>query len=77
MRLFAAIEQERFKGSQTLVLKNYYTCSGMKIAAFLNTRKPRVNFSNSRTIATVSISNKKQRLRALLSVSELVKFELG
>ena len=49
----------------------------MKIAVFIETRKSRLNFSKSRVIETVSISIKKQRLRALLSLSELVKFELG
>ena len=49
----------------------------MKIAVFIETRKSRLNFSKSRVIATVSISIKKQRLQALLSLSELVKFELG
>jgi hypothetical protein len=49
----------------------------MKIAVFIGTREPRLNFSKSRVIATVSISIKKQRLQALLSMSELVKFELG
>ena len=49
----------------------------MKIAVIMSTRKPRANFSKSRTIAAVSISIKKQRLEALLSLSELVKFRLA